>query len=167
MARCAECHTPPLFTNQQLAVIGVADHPDQLLDIGAEAITGDASQRGAFRIPSLRNVSLTAPYMHRGQLPTLEDAARFYTSGRGHQVPRKEQLMIHWHIWEPNLTDQEVTLLSKFLGTLTDQSFMPEIPWSVPSGLPVARALLAVQADEETLMQNVRTPTELHKNGIK
>jgi cytochrome c peroxidase len=56
VARCAECHTPPLFSNQQLAVLGVADAPGELIDPGAEAITGDASQRGAFRVPSLRNI---------------------------------------------------------------------------------------------------------------
>ena len=71
VARCAECHTPPLFSNQQLAVLGVADAPDEIIDPGAEAITGDASQRGAFRVPSLRNIALTAPYMHRGQKATL------------------------------------------------------------------------------------------------
>ena len=49
VARCAECHTPPLFTNQQLAVLGVADAPGELIDRGAQAVTGDASQRGAFR----------------------------------------------------------------------------------------------------------------------
>ena len=93
-------------------MLGVADAPGQLLDPGAEAISGDASQRGAFRVPSLRNVVRTAPYMHRGQKATLEDAARFYTGGRGHEVPEGESLMIHWHIWEPRLTDREINLLA-------------------------------------------------------
>ncbi len=140
VARCAECHTPPLFSNQQLAVLGVADAPGELIDLGAEAITGDASQRGAFRVPSLRNITRTAPYMHRGQKATLEDAARFYTGGRGHEVPEGESLMIHWHIWEPQLTDREIQLLATFMGALTDEAFMPEIPTAVPSGLPVTRA---------------------------
>ena len=140
VARCAECHTPPLFTNQQLAVLGVADAPGQLIDPGAEAITGDASQRGAFRVPSLRNVARTAPYMHRGQKATLAEAARFYTGGRGHEVPENESLMIHWHIWEPKLTDAEIGLLETFMTTLTDEAFMPEIPGEVPSGLPVTGA---------------------------
>ena len=138
VARCAECHTPPLFSNQQLAVVGVADSPGEIIDPGAEAITGDASQRGAFRVPSLRNITRTAPYMHRGQKATLEDAARFYTGGRGHEVPEGESLMIHWHIWEPHLTDREIELLVTFMGALTDETFMPEIPTAVPSGLPVA-----------------------------
>ena len=140
VARCAECHTPPLFSNQQLAVLGVADAPGEIIDPGAEAITGDASQRGAFRVPSLRNITRTAPYMHRGQKATLEEAARFYTGGRGHEVPEGESLMIHWHIWEPRLTDREIQLLATFMGTLTDEAFMPEIPAAVPSGLPVTQS---------------------------
>ena len=140
VARCAECHTPPLFSNQQLAVLGVADAPGEIMDPGAEAITGNASQRGAFRVPSLRNITRTAPYMHRGQKQTLEDAARFYTGGRGHEVPEGESLMIHWHIWEPQLTDREIQLLATFMGALTDEAFMPEIPTAVPSGLPVTPA---------------------------
>ena len=137
VARCAECHTPPMFTNQQLAVLGVADAPGEFIDPGAQAITGDASQRGAFRVPSLRNIARTAPYMHRGQKPSLEDAARFYTGGRGHEVPEGESLMIHWHIWEPRLTEAEITSLAAFMRTLTDEAFMPETPGVVPSGLPV------------------------------
>ena len=137
VARCAECHTPPLFTNQQLAVLGVADAPGEFIDPGAQAITGDASQRGAFRVPSLRNIARTAPYMHRGQKPSLEDAARFYTGGRGHEVPEGESLMIHWHIWEPRLTEAEITSLAAFMRTLTDEAFIPETPGVLPSGLPV------------------------------
>ncbi len=139
VARCAECHTPPLFSNQQLAVLGVADAPGRIIDSGVEAITGDPSQRGAFRVPSLRNIALTAPYMHRGQKATLEDAARFYTGGRGHEVPEGESLMIHWHVWEPRLTDREIQLLVTFMSALTDEAFMPEIPAAVPSGLPVTQ----------------------------
>jgi cytochrome c peroxidase len=138
VARCAECHTPPLFTNQQLAVLGVADAPGEFIDPGAQAITGDTSQRGAFRVPSLRNIARTAPYMHRGQKPSLEDAARFYTGGRGHEVPEGESLMIHWHIWEPRLSEAEITSLAAFMRTLTDEAFMPETPGVVPSGLPVS-----------------------------
>ena len=154
VARCAECHTPPLFSNQQLAVLGVADAPGQISDPGAEAITGDASQRGAFRVPSLRNIVRTAPYMHRGQKATLEDAARFYTGGRGHEVPEGESLMIHWHIWEPRLTDREITLLATFMGALTDEAFMPQIPTAVPSGLLVVGMAHAQQAPTEPLVHN-------------
>jgi cytochrome c peroxidase len=168
VARCGECHTPPLFSNQQMAVLGVADAPGELIDPGAEAITGDASQRGAFRVPSLRNITRTAPYMHRGQKATLEDAARFYTGGRGHEVPEGESLMIHWHIWEPRLTDREITLLATFMGALTDEAFMPEIPTTVPSGLPIVGVAQAQQAPTEPLVHNktelAATNNASHKN---
>ena len=140
VARCAECHTPPLFTNQQIAVLGVPERDGRPLDPGAQAPTGDASQRGGFRVPSLRNVALTAPYMHAGNFPSLRETAAFYTGGRGHAVPEGEDLKLHWHIWDPQLSDSELDRLVDFLHTLTDQAFLPEIPAAVPSGLPVGRA---------------------------
>ena len=140
VARCAECHTPPLFTNQQIAVLGVPEAEGRPLDPGAAATTGDASQRGGFRVPSLRNIALTAPYMHAGNFASLRETAAFYTGGRGHAVPEGEELNLHWHIWDPQLSDRELDRLVDFLMTLTDQSFLPEIPLALPSGLPPARA---------------------------
>ncbi len=137
VARCAECHTPPLFTNQQVAVIGMPEPSGRPLDPGAGAIANEPMLRGGFKVPSLRNVALTAPYGHAGQFATLRETVAFYTGGRGHAVPRGEQLRIHWHIWEPKLSEQELDRLVDFLGTLTDESFRPEPPTAVPSGLPV------------------------------
>ena len=135
VARCAECHTPPLFTNQQIAVIGVPE-PDGLpLDPGAQVPYNDSTMRGGFKVPSLRNIVKTAPYMHSGTFATLREAVQFYNDGRGHAVPKGEQLRIHWHIWEPNLTDYEMDRIVDFLQTLTDESFMPIIPVEVPTGL--------------------------------
>ena len=142
VARCAECHTPPLFTNQQIAVIGVRDPEGVAFDEGAQAVTGNAGLRGGFKVPSLRNVALTAPYMHSGAFGTLRDAVRFYTLGRGHALPEEEKarMTVHWHIWEPQLTDRELDRLVAFLTTLTDERFKPAIPATVPSGLvPVGR----------------------------
>ena len=138
VARCAECHTPPLFTNQQFAVIGTPE-PDGLpLDPGAEIPFNDKSLRGAFKVPSLRNIAQTAPYMHSGRFKTLRETVQFYTDGRGHAVPEGENLLIHWHIWEPNLTDYELDRLVDFLKTLTDESFKPKIPEVLPSGLKIS-----------------------------
>lgn len=137
VARCAECHTPPLFSNQQIAVIGTPE-PDGLeFDAGREGVTGDASQRGGFKVPSLRNIAKTAPYMHSGRFADLRDAVAFYTGGRGHAVPEGESLSIHWHIWEPELSDDELDRLVDFLQTLTDESYRPRTPERVPSGLPL------------------------------
>lgn len=140
VARCAECHTPPLFTNQQVAVLGTPEPEGMPFDPGAGAV-GDPTQRGGFKVPSLRNIELTAPYMHSGRFASLKEAAEFYTLGRGHAVPEGEDLKIHWHIWEPNLSDTELDRLVDFMKTLTDESFKPREPELLPSGLaPVHRS---------------------------
>lgn len=137
VARCAECHTPPLFTNQQVAVLGTPEPKGMPRDVGAAETFDDPDLRGAFKVPSLRNITMTGPYMHSGRFETLREAVKFYTGGRGHAVPKGEWLNIHWHIWEPDLKDEELDRLVDFLGTLNDESFLPQVPASVPSGLPV------------------------------
>ena len=135
VARCSQCHTPPLFTNQQVAVIGTPEPEGMPRDIGAQATFGAERLRGGFKVPTLRNIALTAPYMHSGRFATLLEATEFYTKGRGHAVPEGEELLLHWHISEPNLTPSELDRLVDFMGALSDESFMPEIPQQVPSGL--------------------------------
>jgi cytochrome c peroxidase len=137
VARCAECHTPPLFTNQQVAVIGLAPPEGSAFDPGAQETFHDASLRGAFKVPSLRNIDRTAPYTHAGRFDSLREMMTFYSAGRGHEVPSNEKLHIHWHIWEPKLTDYEMDRLVDFVKTLTDESFMPRAPETVPSGLAI------------------------------
>jgi len=136
VARCSQCHMPPLFTNQQIAVIGTPEPEGMPRDIGAGATFNSAKLRGGFKVPSLRNIAETAPYMHSGRFATLREVAAFYTGGRGHAVPEGEELLLHWHISEPNLTDRELDRLVDFMRTLSDNSMQPVIPQSVPSGLP-------------------------------
>lgn len=136
VARCAECHTPPLFTNQQLAVIGTPEPPGVALDVGAEAVFNAPQLKGAFKVPTLRNIARTSPYMHSGRFSSLREAVAFYNGGRGHAVPEGVEMQLHWHIWEPELTADELDLLVEFLFTLTDESFVPRVPDRVPSGLP-------------------------------
>jgi cytochrome c peroxidase len=133
VARCAECHTPPLFTNQQIAVIGVPEPNGKELDPGAEIPFNEKTLRGGFKVPSLRNITKTSPYSHSGVFKNLKEAIRFYSKGRGHAVPQDEKLTLHWHIWEPQLSEEEVDRLVDFLHTLTDESFMPQIPETLPS----------------------------------
>ncbi len=135
VARCAECHTPPLFTNQQVAVLGTPPGKGLSLDSGAEKTFNNRDLRAGFKVPSLRNIAKTAPYMHAGQFATLRETVEFYTKGRGHAVPVGEKLLLHWHIWEPNLTDYELDRLVDFLHTLNDEQFTPKTPKKVPSGL--------------------------------
>ena len=135
VARCAECHTPPLFTNQQVAVIGTPEPAGMPLDIGAEKTFNAAKLKGGFKVPTLRNIEKTAPYMHSGRFEALRETVGFYSKGRGHAVPEGVEMHLHWHIWEPNLTDYEMDRVVDFLRTLTDESFTPRIPERVPSGL--------------------------------
>ncbi len=137
VARCAECHTPPLFTNQQIAVIGTPSPEGLPFDPGAEIPYANKDLRGGFKVPSLRNIEKTAPYMHSGNFKTLREAVAFYTKGRGHAVPEDENLILHWHIWEPDLSEEELDRLVDFLKTLTDETFKPRIPEVLPSGLQV------------------------------
>ncbi|MBL4909222.1 MAG: cytochrome-c peroxidase [Alteromonadaceae bacterium] len=145
VARCAECHQPPLFTNNQIAVIGSPDPKGMPFDIGAQktyqdlGVSTEKAQklRGGFKVPTLRNIVKTAPYMHSGRYEKLRDVVKFYNDGRGNSVPKNEKLLLHWHIWEPNLTDEELDLIVTFLGTLTDESLMPQIPKKSPSGLAI------------------------------
>lgn len=146
VARCSECHTPPLFTNQQIAVIGTPEADGRTLDPGAGPVMNEPSLRAGFKVPSLRNVALTAPYMHSGAFSSLRETVEFYTKGRGHAVPEGEDLKLHWHIWEPQLSAYELDRLVDFLHTLTDESFKPKTPQTVPSGIEVSRKLLTNQS---------------------
>ncbi len=137
VARCAECHQPPLFSNNQIAVIGSPEPDGRPFDVGAEKTYNAEKLRGGFKVPTLRNINKTAPYMHSGRYENLKDAITFYNDGRGNSVPEGESLLIHWHISEPDLTDNEIDWLVDFLATLTDESLSPLVPKSVPSGFAV------------------------------
>ena len=65
--------------------------------------------------------------------------AEFYNKGRGHEIPEGEKLYLHWHIWEPQLSDYELDRLVDFMKTLTDESFKPSIPRQLPSGIEISK----------------------------
>lgn len=135
--RCSQCHTPPLFTSGQIAGTGVPPTHGQPFDEGAGAISNEPSLVGAFKVPTLRNIALTAPYMHAGQFSTLTGAVSFYNHEPGHALPDRDDLTFHWHVNNPHLSTDEITDLVAFLHTLNDETAMPKIPARVPSGLAV------------------------------
>ncbi|MDX1662981.1 MAG: parallel beta-helix domain-containing protein [Candidatus Promineifilaceae bacterium] len=130
--RCFECHAAPLFATDTFRVVGTPDD-----DPGRAGVADDAPE-GAFRVPGLRNVALTAPYMHDGSLATLDEVIDFYEEGGGrdHGVDNVDPFVTGF-----TLTDQEQADLVAFLLALTDESGMPEIPEAVPSALPVVPRL--------------------------
>lgn len=94
---------------------------------GIYEFTGKNSDLGKFRAPSLRNIALTAPYMHDGSMATLEDVIDHYTAGGKVDQPNKT------HILRPlTLTASEKSDLIEFLKSLTDQELIRDPRWSDP-----------------------------------
>jgi cytochrome c peroxidase len=102
---------------------------------GIRAVTADPDDEGKFRAPSLRNIAVTAPYMHDGSIPTLEDVIRHHYALKGLAVfngaqpsPLRDQFIEGFEI-----SDAEVADLVAFLGSLTDERFLknPRLsdPW--------------------------------------
>ncbi|MGI9388280.1 MAG: cytochrome-c peroxidase, partial [Methyloligellaceae bacterium] len=124
-AKCASCHqiqdTFALFTDQAFHDIGYGwkRHREKkvagknLQDLGRFEVTGDPRDRWRYCTPSLRNIALTAPYMHDGGLETLEDVIRFYNGGG---APHDGQDI---RIRKLDLSNKEIAALAAFLRTLT------------------------------------------------
>jgi cytochrome c peroxidase len=127
-AKCASCHfipltngtVPPHFDRSESEVLGVPDHSGKLdSDPGKYGVTKSALHKNAFKTPTIRNSSLTAPYMHNGVYATLEEVIDFYNEGGGaglgfelaNQTLPTDKL---------NLTDLEKKQLVTFMQTLTD-----------------------------------------------
>ncbi|MDR3457602.1 MAG: cytochrome c peroxidase [Verrucomicrobiae bacterium] len=118
-ADCFHCHGGPLFQSQAFANNG-AD--GAFVDIGREKVTGKAADRGKFATPSLRNIALTAPYMHDGRFRTLADVVRHYCTGISRSATLDPNLAKHPDGGVPlNAADQQA--LVAFLETLTDEKY--------------------------------------------
>lgn len=120
-AGCNVCHSGPMFSDFELHQLPVANN-DKLTE-------PDNGVEGRFRTPSLRNVALTAPYMHNGTIATLEGAIGFYDGiANPSNDPDLAQL-------DFDGDDDVNAAIAAFLATLTDEEFDRTVPESVPSGL--------------------------------
>jgi parallel beta-helix repeat protein len=133
--RCFECHAFPNFSDGTFRVVGVPDLDGQPHDPGRAKVPGQGPD-GAFKVPTLRNVALSAPYMHNGRFATLEQVIEFYSKGAGRQFTN-QSLAIDDKIGAYEITAEEAADVVAFLKALTDTSLLPEAPRRVPSGLPV------------------------------
>ncbi|PUE15385.1 di-heme enzyme [Limnohabitans sp. MMS-10A-160] len=106
-------------------------------NIGISELTGNPDDMGQFRTPTLRNVALTAPYMHDGSIPTLQQVIRehYAQAGRAGNTPAGPNPMRSSLIAGFEVSEQEVTDLVAFLNALTDKTFVQNPrhgnPWSV------------------------------------
>lgn len=117
---CFHCHSYPLFTSNLFHNNGL--DPEELMDNGRYNVTNDPNDKGKFKSPTLRNVELTAPYMHDGRFATLEEVIEHYNFG-GHNSSTIDPLMKKVGIGL-GLTQQDKTDLLNFLKTLTDTAFI-------------------------------------------
>lgn len=128
-ANCFLCHNAPQFTDFHFSNNGL----DIVLnDNGLGAITNNKEDNGKFKIPSLRNIALTAPYMHDGRFKTLEEVVDFYNSGVKAASPNLDPHMNFPFVRTPNfLNDNEKKDLVQFLKTLTDNKFVQNPQYSI------------------------------------
>lgn len=119
-ADCFHCHNGPMMQVQKYSNNGLDSNPT---DIGREKVTGSSADRGKFKIPTLRNIALTAPYMHDGRFATLDEVIEHYSSGI-HTSPTIDPLIEYAFQGGVQLDAEEKALLKAFLNTLTDYEFI-------------------------------------------
>ena len=118
--KCFDCHFSPDFTGDEFRNIGLYDG-EKLNDNGRYDVTKKEADKGKFKVPGLRNVALTAPYMHNGQFKTLKEVIDYYDKPDDfgiHSIGRDTLLQ------RPlGLTKTEKTDLEAFMEALTDRRF--------------------------------------------
>lgn len=141
-ALCGSCHffplfngtTPPFYNDNEFEVIGVPEQADNKkidADIGRQKVTRSIIHRFAFKTPSIRNIELTAPYMHNGVYKTLDEVLAFYNKGgaAGFHLPLENQTLPFDSL---NLSKKELKNIKSFLLCLTDTSALPVAPTRLP-----------------------------------
>jgi cytochrome c peroxidase len=150
-AKCGVCHMAPLFNGSLPPFYNISDHHSLGVpvkdtmekyvvdpDLGVMKIDHDSFARFSFKVPTLRNVALTAPYMHNGVYKSLEQVVDFYDRAAGNQFARDmrpDMTGLPFFTILPiklDLTDVEKKDLVSFLRTLTDTSAASEIPHRLP-----------------------------------
>jgi len=121
-AECGHCHNAPLFTVNQYFNNGIdsVGNLEDFKDKGLGAITNNRFDNGKFRAPSLRNIALTAPYMHDGRFQTLEEVIDHYNEG-AHFADNIDPLITTKGL---GLSEEHKKALVAFLHALTDTSFV-------------------------------------------
>mgnify|MGYP006088094319 CR=1 FL=1 len=120
--KCSICHNGPAFTDSNFHNIGVKQHGPLKEDLGRYNISKDEFDKGAFKTPGLRHISLTAPYMHDGSEASLKDVVDFYN--RGGDVKENRSPLIT----PLGLTDAEKKELVEFMKALEGEPIIISIP---------------------------------------
>ena len=118
LQNCSSCHTEPLFTNQQFENNGLTPD-DSLHDIGKMAVSHNSADSLKFKVPTLRNIEYSHPYMHDGRFKNLNQVLVNYVKGARISPTLSPQLQNGIH-----LSSNEKIDLIAFLLTLTDKEFL-------------------------------------------
>jgi cytochrome c peroxidase len=128
-ANCASCHTGHNFSNNEYANNGI-DTDNSLIDFGVYTFSGIERDKGKFKVPSLRNVAISAPYMHDGRFKTLDEVIQHYNHVKGSMfLDSKLQPQIEKGL---QLSNEDKQALIAFLNTLTDQKFLNNSEYANP-----------------------------------
>jgi cytochrome c peroxidase len=133
---CIHCHitdgdalgTTLVFSNNGLDSVV---NPNEFKDKGRGAVTGKTSDNGKFKVPSLRNLAFTAPYMHDGRFKTLDEVINFYSEGlqKSANIDSKMEFV---HQGGAKLKSEEKRKIISFLLTLSDSTFIANTAFSNP-----------------------------------
>jgi cytochrome c peroxidase len=121
-AKCGSCHQEPLFTDQSFRNNGLAIRTE---DIGRWEVTAQEQDKYKFKVPSLRNVMLTPPYMHDGRILNIDGVLDHYTADV-QNTPNLDPLFHNGGAMGIPLTANERTKIKAFLATLTDETFIQD-----------------------------------------
>lgn len=129
---CVGCHSTEAFINPDAGTTNNGLDLESTDDLGVfEAIPNNAFL-GTFKVPSLKNIELTAPYMHDGRFATLEEVVEHYNSGIKNHPNLNSSLKDNGVPQQLNLSDQDKTDLVNFLKTLTDETMVNDVKFSDP-----------------------------------
>lgn len=136
MADCLHCHITdqgPLGTSLKFSNNGLdsAWEKSSFMDPGLGGVSGKTEDFGKFKIPSLRNIALTAPYMHDGRFETLKEVLDFYSEGVQKNM-NIDSKMTRAHQGGVHLSELEKKQIIAFLHTLTDSTFISDPQFSNP-----------------------------------
>jgi len=130
MQQCASCHSfDHMFTSKAVANNGLDMEYE---DKGVGGRTGKVSKYGVFKIPFLRNIELTAPYMHDGRFETLREVIDHYSEGIVNHPNLDDELKRFGDPLRMNFNEDEKMVLEAYLKTLTDPQLLADVRFSDP-----------------------------------
>ncbi len=131
IAKCTKCHSPLRPVQEVFMACNGLD--TEYADNGLGALTGRAADNGVFKSPSLRNIELTAPYMHDGRFKTLEEVVDFYSTGiQPHANLHPMFITPSDGVVRMNFTTEQKANLVAFLKTFTDPNIQTNVRFSNP-----------------------------------